>query len=78
MRVPTPGAAVSLARRISIALVASWTTIRRPVASSNAAGAVTTASIATSRSLIASALAMETALRADGSMKVVIEPHRDK
>ena len=38
----------------------SWTTIRRPVASSSVAGAVTMASIATARSVILRARAIET------------------
>ena len=39
-----------------MAPVASWTTIRRPVLSSRLAGAVTTASIATSRPFVRSAV----------------------
>ena len=52
IRVPTGGAALSVGSRTSIAPEASWTTIRRPVESSRVAGVVTTASMATSRSVI--------------------------
>ena len=68
IRVPTPGAVASFARRTSIAPVASWTTIRRPVASRRDPGAVTMASIATSRSVIPRALATETARVSAGAL----------
>ena len=68
-RVPTGGAAVSVGRRSSMAADASWTTIRRPVASSKVAGAVTTASIATSRSVIPRARAIVTVAPAVGTRR---------
>ena len=60
IRVPTDGAAAPVGSRSSTAADASWTTIRRPDASSSVAGAVTTASMATARSLIRRALAIVT------------------
>ena len=61
IRVPTPGAGTSFGSRTSIAPVPSPTTIRRPVASRRDAGAVTTAPMTTSRSVIRSAEATEMA-----------------
>src|SRR5258705_11687017 len=60
IRVAAEGAWTSLGRRTSTAAVPSCTTIRRPDESSRPAVAVTTASMATSRSVVRSALATET------------------
>ena len=71
---PDARAVTSFARRTSTAPVASWTTMRRPVASSNAAGAVTIASMVTSRSVMPRAVATEpvwTGLRAGRRPRVV-------
>ena len=57
---PTDGAAAPVGSRSSTAADASWTTIRRPDASSSVAGAVTTASMAIARSVIRRALAIVT------------------
>ncbi len=59
IRVPTGGAAAPVGSRSSTAADASWTTIRRPVASRSVAGAVTIASMATARSVILRARAIE-------------------
>ena len=58
IRLPT-AARPCRGRRTSMAADASWTTIRRPVESSSVAGAVTIASIATSRSVTLSARAID-------------------
>ena len=57
---PTDGAAAPVGNRSSTAADASWTTIRRPDASSSVAGAVTTASMAIARSVIRRAFAIVT------------------
>src|SRR3954469_24822578 len=61
MRAPTDGAETPVGNNTSTAADESWTTIRRPPASSRVAGAVTMASIAMARSVIFSARAIDVA-----------------
>ena len=74
MRVPTGGAVEPVGSSTSMAAEPSWTTIRRPVASSRVAGAVTMPAIATSRSATLRARAIETV--AIGPVPGVGEPAR--